>query len=195
MEYKSMQSKLLRLHAITEVSIQVRCSDILFCRFGSCDRYGILPFHTYLHMIPNAPASIAILSDPENRGPDGKQCSSIIKELMGFLQGKYPAATVTLKRGGSVFGSMMHFMYSKVVVCGASSFCIWPALASQSTVYFPNTNLLATGTAPYLTPYFHWIHSPKVMQVPKGTRDVVHFLQALKAVPMGEADSNNYRAS
>jgi hypothetical protein len=67
-----------------------------------------------------------------------------------------------LKRGGDLFLDYARIVHSNVVVCSASTFCLWPALSNlHGQVHFPLTPLVAKAdtiaTAPNLTSNFHWI--------------------------------------
>lgn len=55
-------------------------------------------------------------------------------------------------------------MYSKVTICSTSTFCFWPALASNTTVYYPVTQMILNGTTPQFTEHFHWITDPRITQ-------------------------------
>lgn len=82
---------------------------------------------------------------------------------------QHPQATLVLKRGGDLFLDYARIAYSNVVVCSASTFCLWPALSNQyGQVHFPLTPLVAGADtielAPKLSDNFHWIESPLMIK-------------------------------
>lgn len=82
---------------------------------------------------------------------------------------QHPQATLVLKRGGDLFLDYARLAYSNVVVCSASTFCLWPSLSNQhGQVHFPLTPLVAGAetneTAPNLAPNFHWITEVKMIK-------------------------------
>jgi hypothetical protein len=76
---------------------------------------------------------------------------------------QHPQATLVLKRGGDLFLDYARIAYSNVVVCSASTFCLWPALANQhGQVHFPLSPLIAEQSAPRLATNFHWIRDQQL---------------------------------
>ena len=77
---------------------------------------------------------------------------------------RFPDATIVVKRGGDVFLDVARLSLAKVVICSASTFCVWPALANQNVAHFPLTSLIAGADNMKLAPdfgsRFKWIEKP-----------------------------------
>jgi hypothetical protein len=74
-------------------------------------------------------------------------------------------------------------MHAKVVICGASTFCLWPALAnSNGTVYLPRTQVIANGQAVSFpgVSNVHFISDYDLFDISQtSARDVRYVLQTL----------------
>ena len=95
--------------------------------------------------------------------------------LIFHLCEQHPQATLVLKRGGDLFLDYARIAYSNVVVCSASTFCLWPGLANQhGQVHYPLTPLVAKADtidqAPKLADNFHWITEVKMIKEFKNYR-------------------------
>jgi hypothetical protein len=177
------------LPLLPNVTIQIRCSDMLYCMSSlGCQvpggGYGVLPFSAYLDLIPNGTSLIYILSDSPKRANQGKDCGIVLDELVAYLSAQFPHTDVYVKRGGSVFLTMVQMMYSPITICSASTFCFWPALASTSKVYFPRTSTIANRTMPYLTPAWNWILEPQIMQGDGSKRENLQSLLSRLKAPL-----------
>ena len=53
--------------------------------------------------------------------------------------------------------------YAKVSICSVSTFCLWPAIASQHRAYFPLHSVIAGKKALDLGPRFVWIQNASVI--------------------------------
>lgn len=157
------------LPLVPNVTIQYRCGDNI--GFGKT-KYGLLPFSVYnprrISVYSEDSASsifILIVADSPQRNsvhPYSYRCETILDRLVAFLVARYPRAVIALKRGGDIFLDYTRIMYSNVVFCSASTFCLWPGLANEvGHVYYPLTPLIAKAssneTAPALKANFHWI--------------------------------------
>ena len=77
----------------------------------------------------------------------GHVCPHVLIALHEQLSKRYEDSVVSILKG-HMFRTWYQFMHAKVVICGASTFCLWPALAnSNGTVYLPMTPLIANNTA------------------------------------------------
>lgn len=174
---------------IPNVTIQYRCGDNI--GFGKT-KYGLLPFSAYSHQrIPaNMARYIYIIADSPNRSKAhvySNRCETILQRLFSYLRKQFPQAVVLLKRGGDVFLDYARIMYSDVVVCSASTFCLWPALANQKgQVHFPLTPLIARAdsniTAPDLGAHFHWITEVQMIKEFKHYRPWNRVIDDLEAL-------------
>lgn len=149
------------LPLIPEVAVQYRCGDNI--GFGKT-RYGLLPFKAISSRIPDTVKEIYVLADAANRNPNSVfsgRCGHILEALYKHLVARFPFALIVVKRGGDVFLDVARMARAKVLICSASTFCLWPALANPNVAYFPLTPLVlgawTNATAPRLTKQFHWI--------------------------------------
>mmetsp|Transcript_13861 Transcript_13861/g.20747 ORF Transcript_13861/g.20747 Transcript_13861/m.20747 type:complete len:357 (-) Transcript_13861:1488-2558(-) len=124
------------------VTIQYRCSDILFMEG---DKYGFINFHVYSDLIPLNTKYITILSEHSNRSHEGIICGNIIDALALYLETKFPFATILVQRGGDVMEAMLMLAQSPVTICSASTFCFWASLANKGIAYFPVSKLILGG--------------------------------------------------
>ena len=148
------------LPIVPSVALQYRCGD----NIGFSYMYGILPFTAFVSRIPSNAEYIYVLSDHPTRAvhsPYTSRCHVILKALFEFLQEKYPAATVVVKRGGDLFLDYVRLGTANTTICSASSYCFWPAVSNPGTSYFPLTVLIAGADskelAPSFGPRFHWM--------------------------------------
>lgn len=156
---------------IPDVAIHYRCGDnMIYGKFG----YGILPYFAYLPFIPSSAKYIFVLSDhPRRFGVQGftHQCNSILDGLFKYLKDKFPDKVIALKKGGDQFLDFARLAYANVTICSVSTFCLYPILGSNGTVYFPVSKLLphhhystqSNTTSNYLSTHIHWFADPPVV--------------------------------
>ena len=161
---------------IDDVAIHLRCGDIL--RTPSTG-YGFLPFSAYLTMVPRWATSVGIVTHTtQNMGEevgywkankdDGTvhttaACSVLVHSLKEYLDQKFPKKRVTVHGRESEEQSMARISSAKVAICGASTFCIWPALVANMT---------------YMSTQF-W--------APDSFKENVHKIQVTKTFPDGKS--------
>jgi hypothetical protein len=142
------------LPLIPEVSIHYRCGD------NTVGHYGYLAFPAFKNRIPANASTIYVMTESPSRKTNHQrttQCNAILGALFDFLRGEFLSATVVIMRGANMYDDMTRLALSQTTICSVSSFCIWPALASTTTAYFPITRLIAKATAPVYTESFHWL--------------------------------------
>ena len=158
------------LPLVPDVTIQYRCGD----NIGFSYMYGILPFTAFKPRIPTGSKYIYVLSDHPSRAMHSQftsKCQVILKALFIYLQESNPTSTVVVKRGGDLFLDYIRMAYSKVLICSASTYCFWPALANVQNggdVHFPLTSLIAGADTLDLAPRgfgdrFHWINETSII--------------------------------
>lgn len=167
---------------IPDVAIQYRCGDNIAFSY----MYGILPFTAFDSRIPADAKYIYVLSDHPSRAahsPYTGRCKTILEKLLEYLTGKFPQATILIKRGGDIFLDMARLSFAKVTICSASTYCFWPALSTDGQAYFPVTSLIAGADSIELAPnfgkHFHWINEPKIISNFKGYRPWTAVLDVL----------------
>lgn len=154
------------LPIIPDVAIQYRCGDNL----GFNWMYGILPFYVFPKRIPITSKYIYVLTDHPARSsnsPYAPRCELIIKSLFDYLAMNFPNAIILVKRGGDMFLDYARLIFAKVTICSASTYCLWPALANNGTVYFPLSYLVAgadtVDLAVNITSNFNWITEAEII--------------------------------
>jgi hypothetical protein len=161
------------LPIVPDAAIQYRCGDTVPSKV-----YGFLPFPAVAQLIPADAKHIYVLTDPPARVEmsPGKHtfsvnCRPIMTAMFDYLKNAFPAAVVVVKSGGDPFLDYVRLARARVAVCAASTFCLWPAIASRGAAYFPVTGLIAgwssekneKNDSPYLGPNFRWLHSPRIV--------------------------------
>jgi hypothetical protein len=94
---------------------------------------------------------------------------------------------------GFMFQSWYQFMKADMVICGASSFCLWPALANKlGTVYLPLSPVIANNTAVnFGVSNVHFIENYGLHDISRGgaVGAVVNQLTFAKPFPKNRQDS------
>jgi hypothetical protein len=154
------------LPIVPDVAIQYRCGD----NIGFNYMYGLLPFFAFPSRIPTDSKTIYVLSDHPTRSQHATysgRCQLIQEALFGYLKKKFPDAIVVVKRGGDLFLDYARLTDSKVTICSASTYCLWPAIAHKHAAYFPLTSLIGNAdnvqlanVMTTLPKTFHWIEDP-----------------------------------
>lgn len=84
-------------------------------------------------------------------------CQAISQGLANYLSAHYPQAIVAIRRGHPN-DAMVMLTRAPTVICCASTFCLYPALArSHGTSYLQRTTLLANNQTPPISPHIHWM--------------------------------------
>jgi len=148
---------------IKDATIHYRCGD----NFESY--YGFLPFITFKNLIPDDAKIIYVLSDYRGRNTGGKarlhletKCDNILERLFQYLKNAFVRAKIVFKRGDDIMIDMARIAFSKISICSVGTFCLWPALASNGTAYYPQTKLILGGRMD-LELGLKWITSPGII--------------------------------
>ncbi len=154
----------------------IRCGDTV-----PSEIYGFLSFQTMIDLIPKQGMStIYVLTDPAARaailGSGFKQqkftahCRPILRAFFEALTASFPTSIVVVKSGGDPFLDYARIAGAKVAICSASTFCLWPAIASLGKAYFPVTGLVAgwnkqtkVEDMPDLGENFAWLDQPRII--------------------------------
>lgn len=146
---------------IPDAAVHYRCGDNFV---GS---YGFVPFHAVDKFVPADAKSIYILAEHRGRKTSdkplqAKKCDVILHGLFEYVRSRFPAADVILRRGDDLFADMARLAYAKVSICSVSTFCLWPAVMSNGTAYFPRTDLVVGGDV-NIDLGFNWFSKPAVV--------------------------------
>jgi len=173
------------LPLVPEVAVQYRCGDNI--GFGKT-RYGLLPFKAISSRIPDSASEIYVLADGATRSPHSLysgRCSQILEALYKHLVARFPFALIVVKRGGDIFLDVARMVRAKILICSASTFCLWPALANQNIVHYPLTPLVLgawnNATAPSLSKSFRWIEDFEQLKEFKHYRPWSKVIDALES--------------
>jgi hypothetical protein len=147
----------VELHRTPEIAVQLRCSD-------NTQKMGLVPFPAIFERIDtyfrnkgltnakkgsSAPlhhkTNIYIMSEHPARQfgvkKFGSICAHILTTLHIQLSRRYTDSIVSIQRG-LMFQTWYQLMHADVVICGASTFCLWPSLANTNgSVYLPLTKV------------------------------------------------------
>lgn len=158
------------LPIVPDVTIQYRCGDNIQFSY----MYGILPYTAFASRIPKDSKYIYVLSDHPSRAMHAlytSRCEVILKGLFDYLQEKNPSSIIVIKRGGDLFLDYVRLAFSKIIICSASTYCFWPALANiknGGVVHFPLSSLIAGADDINVAPKvfgknFNWINETNIL--------------------------------
>jgi len=126
--------------------VHYRCGD------NFVGHYGFVPFPAVAARVPASARTIYILAEARNRKTQtaakqnlAAKCDVVLRALHQYLVGQFPRSVVLLQRGGDPYADLVRLADAPVLICSVSTFCLWPALASNGTVYFPVTPLVLGG--------------------------------------------------
>jgi hypothetical protein len=156
------------LPLIPDVAIHYRCGD------NFVGHYGFLPFRAFRETIPPplsplAPSTIFVLAENKHRKTGSKKhlmakCDAIFQSLFDYLSRLYPQSAVLVRRGDDLYLDMARLAFAKVTICSVSTFCLWPAIISNGTAYFPRTKLIVGGDVSLdFGRNFSWLATPSVV--------------------------------
>lgn len=146
---------------IPDAAIHYRCGD------NFVGHYGFLPFEAFTKYVPSTARQIYILAEKRSRKTIMKshlaeKCDVILDKLFSFLVKTFPSSQIVLRRGDDLYADFARLSYAGVTVCSVSTFCLWPAVVSNGTAYFPKTKLLLAGDTS-INLGFKWIEHPSVV--------------------------------
>jgi hypothetical protein len=105
--------------------------------------------------------------------------------LYKHLITRFPFSLVVIKRGGDIFLDVARMARAKILICSASTFCLWPALANPNIAHYPLTPLVlgawTNTSAPFLGLSFHWIADYQMIKEFKSFRPWSKVIDALEA--------------
>lgn len=145
---------------MSESVIYIRCGDIL--QYAHHSEYGYLPYSAYRALVPPDSKRIAIIASPMKnpRRPTDElhrqECLALYDDLQLWLRENFPQADVQLLSDEPVSHSIYRMVFSKVLICNPSTFCLWPGIAAQGKAFMPKTPLFLGGTAPFLGDHVEW---------------------------------------
>lgn len=149
------------LPVIPDVAIHYRCGDNIVTH------YGFLKFSSLLRLIPSTAKSIFILAEsPSRRSRENQveRCNDIFHGMYQYLLANLPHTKVAIIRGDNVFNDLARLTFAGTTICSVSTFCLWPAISSNTSAYFPVTKLIAKEDTSFrYGPNFHWIHEPIIL--------------------------------
>lgn len=134
------------LTELDDVTIHLRCGDI-----GRQDHglYGLFPFKVYSKLIPKTATSIGIVTAPFNQnragwGPGDPQLNeAVATAAKSFIQSAFPQAIVSIRNDDRDTHDIVfvRLMLANHTICGSSTFCLFPALASKGKSYILHSPL------------------------------------------------------
>jgi len=147
----------------TDLSLQYRCGDILNIWSKV---YGFMSYSLIEKLINQhkaGPRQIVIETNPlysksRNSKEEGlkSKCRVIVLDLVSRLTAL--GHNVQVANGSDRSLSWGRMMFSKQLICSASTYCFWPALAADES-YFPDTGLLLSSYPDDLSQGWHWVRN------------------------------------
>jgi hypothetical protein len=146
---------------IPDVAVHYRCGD------NFVGYYGFLTFHALAKLIPKDARFVYILAEARGRKTATRPhlaaiCDAIFTSMRQYLQLHFPTSIIQIKRGEDLYTDFARLTYAKVTICSVSTFCLWPAIASNGTAYFPQSKLIAGGDVS-INLGFRWITKPDMI--------------------------------
>lgn len=152
---------------VADVVIHFRCTDIRQSHLKSI--YGFLNFNYYLLIIPPDTKLIYILTDASLHH---KVCSEMLQFLIEWIYSHFPNVTIATVMGKHIVESLVILTNAKLIICSASTFCMWPAIFSNaSAIYFPSCKNII-GKEVFIHSNFHWINTPGHLQFIDNNDDI-----------------------
>lgn len=171
---KDVINEIGRFPVVPDVAVHYRCGDNLVTH------YGFLPFAALKSVISVTDRTIYIMAEHPSRRTDQRRkerCRAIFDGLLHYLMKHFPNAVVVLLRGHDMFEDLARLTFAKTTICSVSTFCLWPAVASNTSAYYPVTKLIAKEDISFdYGPSFHWLKDHK-FRVLRG-QDAAHMPDA-----------------
>lgn len=157
---------------LPDVVIHYRCSD-------NTAVGGLLPFLTIkqtLMKVRHRIQFVYILSEDTKRSKtvtfQQRRCGVILENLLQYLGSSFTKTSFALLRGHDLFDDLIRLAKTKTIICSASTFCLWPALATNGTAYLPLSNLFSGGKAVDYGSHVRWIRNVRLVFFPPHTSDL-----------------------
>jgi hypothetical protein len=144
----------------SDTVVYIRCGDIL--QYAHHSEYGFLSYSAYKAHVPPESKRITIIASPMKnpRRPTDElhkdECQTMYDDLRNWLHETFPQAEIELISTESVSQSVYRMVFSEVLICNPSTFCLWPAIAAQGKAFLPKTPLFLGGTTPFLGDHVQW---------------------------------------
>lgn len=142
-------------HDLDEATIHLRTGDILR---RSHSRYGIIPFYVYTQLIPKTVKTIGIVAAPFDQHRehvfygDANWSKAITLAAKDYIQERFPDARVSIRNNANESTAITYarLISSKWSFCGSSTFCLFPALATEGDAYILQSPLFG-GSPTWIT--------------------------------------------
>ena len=118
--------------------------------------------------------------------------------MFKYLSEKFPDKVIVIKKGGDQFLYFARIVYANVTICSVSTFCMYPSLGSNGSVYFPVSKLLPHhGSNSYISKQFHWFSDPPVVTNMKDYHPwfLVKYALAGRDIPKEDMESQLIKGS
>lgn len=144
----------------SDAVVYIRCGDIL--QYAHHSEYGFLSYSAYKALVPPESKRITVIASPMQnpRRPTDElhkgECSAMYDDLRLWLHETFPQAEIQLISTEPISHSVFRMVFSEVLICNPSTFCLWPAIAAQGKAYLPKTPLFLGGTTPFLGNHVEW---------------------------------------
>ena len=189
MAYKVLGNSPEFANDLDDVTIHLRVGDI-----GRQYHilYGLVPFKVYKRIVPENSKSIGIVTAPfkQNRegwGPgDPELNEAVATAARSYLQNSFPNSTVSIRNSGKESLDLVYtrLIMTNMTICGPSTFCVYPAIASLGQAYILHSPLFG-GSKTWLNKvaedfrHVHYVrrkYYPSIDIYKLGTTDIVNKL-------------------
>jgi len=186
---------------LDEVTIHIRVEDI-----GRQEHslYGLVPYKSYADLIPPSAKSIGIVCAPfrQKRADwgfgDAELKEGVVLSTRDYIQDAFPNARVTVRNNATENFDMVYtrMVLSNRTICGSSTFCLYPALASIGESFIFHSPLFGEAKS-WLSvidekfPSIHYVDQPFVLSRDIYDLNVSEILLTLS----GSDDKNASQAS
>jgi hypothetical protein len=113
---------------------------------------GLLPFHVYTKLIPSSTKTIGIVTTPFKKDQNGSVDlnEAVVTAARNYLQRAYPNTKVSIRNKGRIDEAYARQVVSKRLICVASTFCLFPAIATFGEAYIVRSPLFGESDPTWL---------------------------------------------
>ena len=194
---------IIRYPLIPDIAIHFRCSD-------NTDVGGILPLSAVTEILEGVQrrtdsniSTVYVVSEPPSKAAHGKaselqksRCRVLRHRLTMHVAQLIPNAVVILLRSQDLFDDLARLTYAKLLICSASTFCLWAAISSNGTAHLPVSKLFMQGQVKDYGPHVHWIQDhPLVYFSPAASDQEIDWTNVLSSFTDGKSEGKKKKSA
>ena len=135
----------------------------------NASNYGLVPFHVFTSLIPNATKTIGIVTAPYRQNWPGvgygeaELSEAVSMAARDYIQHRFPDARVRVRNGDAnetIAATYVRMAAAKWSFCGSSTFCLYPALATtgESNIMQTPPHARRPGWLDHVSEFFENVH-------------------------------------